>query len=94
MLGSVDLNKIYVSSRLKLNDTTYKYFCGYLNNDVIKPLCVILPQMNGYIKYFDNGGNNMSFVTDDKEICKKYDKIWNVVKSLLKLKFACKSYSR
>ena len=46
----------------------HKYFCGYLNNDVIKPLCVILPQMNGYIKYFDNGGKSMSFVTDDKEV--------------------------
>ena len=44
--------------------------------------------MNGYIKYFDNGGKNMSFVTDDKEIYRKYDEIWNVVKSLLKLKFA------
>ena len=65
MLDSIDLSKIVVSSRWKLNDTTYKYFCGYLNNDttglssserIIKPLCVILPQMNGYIKYFDNGG--------------------------------------
>ena len=55
MLDSVDLSKIVVSSRWKLNDTTYKYFCGYLNNDFIKPLCVILPQMKGYIKYFDNG---------------------------------------
>ena len=88
LVDSVDLSKIVFSSRRKLNDTTYKYFCGYLNNDVIKPLCVILPQMNGYIKYFDNGGKNMSFVTDDKEIYKKYDEIWNVVKSLLKLKFA------
>ena len=88
LLDSVDLSKIVVSSRWKLNDTTYKYFCGYLNNDVIKPLCVILPQMNGYIKYFDNGGKNMSFVTDDKEVYGKYDEIWNVVKSLLKLKFA------
>ena len=88
MLDSVDLSKIIVSRRWKLNDTTYKYFCGYLNNDVIKPLCVILPQMNGYIKYFDNGGKNMSFVTDDKEVYGKYDEIWNVVKSLLKLKFA------
>ena len=44
--------------------------------------------MNGYIKYFDNGGKNMSFVTDDKEIYRKYNEIWNVVKSLLKLKFA------
>ena len=88
LLDSVDLSKIVVSSRWRLNDTTYKYFCGYLNNDVIKPLCVILPQMNGYIKYFDNGGKNMSFVTDDKEVYGKNDEIWNVVKSLLKLKFA------
>ena len=78
LLDSVDLSKIVVSNRWKLNDTTYKCFCGYLDNDVIKPLCVILPQMNGY----------MSFVTDDEKVHEKYDKIWNVVKSLLKLKFA------
>ena len=85
LLDSVDLSKLVVSSRWKLNDTTYKYFCGYLNNDVIKTLCVILPEMNGYIKYFDDGGKNMSFVTDDEKVYEKYDEIWNVVKSLLKL---------
>ena len=62
-LDSVDLDKIIVSSKCKINETTSKYLCGYLNNDVIQPLCVILPQMNGYIKYFDNGGKNMTFVT-------------------------------
>ena len=41
----------------------------------------------GYIKYFDNGGKDMSFVTDDKNVYEKYDGIWNVVKGLLKLKF-------
>ena len=87
LLDSVDLSKIVVSSKWKLNDTTYKHFCGYLNNDVIKPLCVILPQMNGYIKYFDDGGKNMSFVIDDKKVYEKYNEIWNVVKGLLKLKF-------
>ena len=87
LLDSVDLNKIVVSSRWKLNDTQYKYFCRYLNNDVIKPLCVILPQMSGYIKYFDKNGKNMSFVTDDKEVYEKYNEIWNVVKRLLKLEF-------
>ena len=86
LLDSVDLSKIVVSSRWKLNDTTYKYFCGYLNN-VIKPLCVILPQMRGYIKYFDNGGKNMSFVTVDKEVYEKCNEIWNVFKRLLKLEF-------
>ena len=43
--------------------------------------------MNGYIKYFDNGRKNMSFVTDDEKVYEKYDEIWNVVKGLLKLKF-------
>ena len=43
--------------------------------------------MGGYIKYFDDGGKNMSFVTDDKEVYERYNEIWNVVKRLLKLKF-------
>ena len=87
MLDSVDLSKIVVSNKSKINDTTYKYLCGYLNNDVIQPLCAILAQMNGYIKYFYDGGKNMSFVTDDEEIHKKYNEIWEVVRKLLKLKF-------
>ena len=86
-LDSVNLNKIVVSNKWKINDTTYKYLCGYLNNDTIQPLCVILPQMNGNIKYFDDGGKNMSFVTDDEEIYEKYNKIWEVVRKLLKLNF-------
>ena len=65
--------------------------CGYLNNDFIQPLCVILLQMNGYIKYFDDGGKNMSFVTDDEEVYKKYNEIWVVVRKLLKLKFTVNS---
>ena len=87
MLDSVDLSKRVVSNKCKINDTTYKYSCGYLNNDVIQPLCVILLQMSGYIKYFDDGGKNMSFVTDDEEVYKKYNEIWNIVKKLSKLKF-------
>ena len=86
-LDSVDLNKIFVSNKCKINDTTYKYLRGYLNNDTIQPLCVILPQMNGYIKYFDDGRKNMSFVTDDEEIYEEYNEIWEVVRKLLKLKF-------
>ena len=84
---SVDLSKIVVSNKWKINDATYKYLCGYLNNDVIQSLCVILPQMSGYIKYFDDGGKNMSFVTDNEEIYEKYNEIWEVVRKLLKLKF-------
>ena len=34
-LDSVDLSKIVVSNKWKINDTTYKYLCEYLNNDII-----------------------------------------------------------
>ena len=86
-LDSIDLNKIVVSKKWKINDTTYKYICGYLNNDTIQPLCVILLQINGYIKYSDDGGKNMSFVTDDEEIYEKYNEIWEVIRKLLKVDF-------
>ena len=47
----------------------------------------VLPQMSGCIKYFDDGGKNMSFVTDDDEVYKKYNEIWEVVRKLLKVEF-------
>ena len=86
-LDSADLDKIVVSSKCKINETTYKYLCGYLNNDVIQPLCVILPQMNGYIKHFDNGGKNMTFVTDNEKVYDKHNEILEVTRKLLKVKF-------
>ena len=86
-LDSVNLNKIVVSKKWKINDTTYKHICGYLNNDTIQPLRVILPQMDGYIKYFDDDGKSMSFITDDEKIYEKYNEIWEVIRNLLKIDF-------
>ena len=43
--------------------------------------------MNGYIKYFDNGGKNMTFVTDNEKVYDKYNEIWKVIRKLLKVKF-------
>ena len=86
-LDSVDSSKIVVSKKWKINDTTYKHICGYLNNDTIQPLCVVLPQMDGYIKYFDDGGKNMTFVTGDEKIYEKYNEIWEVIRNLLKVDF-------
>ena len=43
--------------------------------------------MDGYIKYFDNGGKNMSSVTDDEKNYKKYNEIWEVIRNLLKIDF-------
>ena len=50
--------------------------------------------MNGYIKYFDNGGKNMTFVTDNEKVYNKYNEIWEVVSKLFESKICCKSCSR
>ena len=44
--------------------------------------------MNGYIKYFDNGGKNMKFVMDNEKVYDKYNEIWEVIRKLSKVKLA------
>ena len=72
LLDSADLRKIVVSNRLKLNDTTYKYFCGYLNNVVIKPLCpirddkYILPKLKIFKKKNLTTFNNNNIIPIEK----------------------------
>ena len=43
--------------------------------------------MHGYLKYFDNGGKNMTFVTDNEKVYDKYNQMWEVIRKLLKVKF-------
>ena len=43
--------------------------------------------MSGYIKYFENGDENMSFLIKDDEVWDEYDKIWDVIKDKLCIKF-------
>ena len=43
--------------------------------------------MNGYIKYFEDGGKNMSFVTDDEKVYEKCNEIWEAIRNLLKIDF-------
>ena len=43
--------------------------------------------MSWYIKYFKNGGKNMSFMIKGDEVLKKYKEIWNVIKNKLRIKF-------
>ena len=86
-LNSVNTSNIVISYKFKHNDGSYKYFIGYLHDDVIRPLCIILPQMSGYIKYFDNGGKSMSFKIEEESVYLKYSEIWNKIKSILNVKF-------
>ena len=87
-LNSVNTNKIVISYKINHNDSDFKYFIGYSHdNDVIKSLCIILPQISGYIKYFDNGRKNMSFKIEDESVYIKYTEILIKIKGLLNVTF-------
>ena len=86
-LMSVNVDQIVVSDKFKHNNEGFKYFIGYQEGGIVKPLCIILPQMSGYIKYFEYGGMNMSFLIKNEEVGKQYEQIWGVIKNKLGIKF-------
>ena len=45
----VNLDQIVVSDKFKHSDDSFKYFIGYKKYEIVKPLCIILPQMNASI---------------------------------------------
>ena len=47
----------------------------------------VLPQMNGYIKDFDNGGKNMSLKIEGDSVLVKYNDVWNKIKEVKRIKF-------
>ena len=71
ILRSIKNNFINLSNQLILNIANVdeilisdkaagtKYFIGYKNNDIGRPLCIILLQIRGHRKYFENGGKNV-----------------------------------
>ena len=86
-LDLINVDQIVVSDKFKHSDDGFKYFIGYKEGEIVKPLCIILPQMSGYIKYFENGGKNMSFVIKDDDVLDKYNEIWDKIKETLSIKF-------
>ena len=75
-IHDLDVNKILVSKKESYGTkNSFKYFIGYNDDDVIRPLCIKLPQMIGYLKNFDSN-KTMSFTVGDNKLLKRYNKIW------------------
>ena len=86
----IDLNKTLVSKEESYGTKkSFKYFIGYNDNDVIRPLWIKLPQMTGYVRKFESN-TTMSFIISDKELLKKYNQIWKRIENLLKVEFDSK----
>ena len=89
-IDNFDVNKILFSKKEPYGTkNSFKYFIGYNDNDIIRPLCVRLPQMTGYARKVDENAT-MSFMANDKQLLKNYNKIWEIVKKLLKIEFESK----
>ena len=89
-LMSVNVDQIVLSEKFKYSDEGYKYFIGYQEDEIVKPSCIILPEMSGYIKYFKNGGKNMYVFLKDDKVLDKCNKISDVIKKSEQLNFiAC-----
>ena len=86
----IGANKVLVSKKERYGTrNSFKYFSGYNYNDVIRPLCVRLPQMTGYARKFDENAT-MSFRANNKQLLKNYNKIWEKVEKLMRIDFESK----
>ena len=90
-MNDIDVNKILIFKEVVYGTkNSLKYFIGYIDEDnVIKPLCLKLPQMIGYLKEFDDS-IAMSLRVDDSKLFKKYCKIWRTISGLLGIEFDSK----
>ena len=83
-IDGIDINKILVSKEEPYGTkNSFKYFIGYNDNDVIKSLCIKLPQMSGYVRKFESN-LTMSFKISDKQLLKKYNQVWKRVENYWK----------
>ena len=70
-IHDLDFNKILFSKRESYGKkNSLKYFIGYNDDDVIRPLCIKLPQIISYVKNFDSN-KRMSFKISDNKLLKK-----------------------
>ena len=76
-INDIDINKILVSKKETYGKyNSFKYFIGYNDNDVIRPLYLFILQTTGYINKFDKNKITMSLMIKDIQLLKICNKIW------------------
>ena len=91
-IDDIDVNKILVSKKEQYGKyNSFKYFIGYNDNDVIRPLYLFISQTTGYINKFDKNKITMSLMIKDIQLLKDYNKIWKKIQKLMKIDFNTKT---
>ena len=94
-IDGIDVNKLLVSKKVSYSkNNLFKYFIGYSDNDIIRPLFVKPPQTTSHINKFKDKKTKitttMSLMVKDKQLFKNYNKIWEKIKSLMRKHFDSK----
>ena len=91
-IDDIDVNKILVSKKEQYGKyNSFKYFIGYNDNDVIRPLYLFISQTTGDINKFDKNKITMSLMIEDIQHLKNYNKIWKKTEKLMKIDFNIKT---
>ena len=90
-IDDIDVNKILVSKKEPYGkNNSLIYFIGYNDNDVIRPLCLKLSKMTGYINKFVKNEISMSLLVKNKQLLKSYNKILKKIEGLMTIDFNTK----
>ena len=76
-IDDIDVNNILVSKKEQYGKyNSFKYYIGYNDNDIIRPLYLFISQTTGYINEFEKNKITMSLMIKDKQLLENYNKIW------------------
>ena len=83
-IDGIDVNEILIYKEEPYGTKKpFKYFIGYNDNDAVRPLCMNLPQIIGYVRKCE-GNTTMSFkIINDSKLLKKYNQTWKNMEKLL-----------
>ena len=91
---SININEIKINRIVLFGITSYgnkgslKCYIGYKHTDgILSPLNIRLPQLTGYARRFNDENKVINFLVADKKLLKKYNEIWDKIKTLFKKEF-------
>ena len=91
-IDDIDINKTLSSKKQKYGKhNSFKYFAGYNDNGVIRPLYLFISQTTGYINKFDQNKVTMSLMIKNVQLLKNYNKIRKQIEKLMKIDFNIKT---
>ena len=83
-INEIEINRIVLFDKTSCgNKGSFKHYIGYRHSGGnLSPRNTRLPQLTGYFKHFSEENKVINFLVVDKKLLKKYNEIWNKIKSL------------